>query len=252
MRPFYLDNSCITKVKVSVRNYTAKLVCAEKDSARHFHLRGLSATASLYSSRMIAMASLAKCRPMVFAVVIPVLGFSSSARGQKDAGSIVGTVKDRTGALVSHAKVTVTDLERGSNLSIATNDAGEYVAGPLRVARYTVTVEHSGFKNAVSEPVSLDVQQRIAGIVTLQVGQITEAIQVSGAAPLLETETSELGQVVDNKRVATLPLNGRNFAQLALLTAGTAPSLARARDDGCFAFFSHPPRTLPQNLFLPA
>jgi hypothetical protein len=134
------------------------------------------------------MPSVASCRPIVFAVVIVVLGFPTFARAQKDAGSIVGTVKDPTGALVSDAKVTVTDVERGTNFSATTNDAGEYVAGPLRVGRYTVTVEHSGFKKAVSEPVSLDVQQRIAVNVTLQVGQITEAIQVSGAAPLLETE----------------------------------------------------------------
>jgi hypothetical protein len=196
------------------------------------------------------MPSLASCRPIVFAVVILVLGFPIFARAQKDAGSIVGTVKDPTGALVSNAKVTVTDVERGTNFSATTNDAGEYVAGPLRVGRYTVTVEHSGFKKAVSEPVSLDVQQRIAVNVTLQVGQITEAIQVSGAAPLLETETSELGQVVDNKRVANLPLNGRNFAQLALLTAGTAPSEPGARDEGGFGFSANGARSLQNNFLL--
>jgi len=175
------------------------------------------------------MPSLASCRLLVFALVILVLAFPTAVRAQKDAGSIVGTVKDPTGALVGQATVTVTDVERGSNFSVRTNDAGEYVAGPLRVGRYTVTVEHPGFKKAVSEPINLDVQQRIALNVTLQVGQITEAIQVSGAAPLLETETSELGQVVDNKRVANLPLNGRNFAQLALLTAATKVASASLR-----------------------
>jgi len=138
----------------------------------------------------------------------------------------------------------------GTNFSATTDDAGEYVAGPLHVGRYTVTVEHSGFKKAVSETVSLDVQQRIAVNVTLQVGQITEAIQVSGAAPLLETETSERGQVVDNKRVANLPLNGRNFAQLALLTAGTAPSEPGARDEGGFGFSANRARSLQNNFLL--
>ena len=105
-------------------------------------------------------------------------------------------------------------------------------------------VQHPGFKQAVSVPVNLDVQQRIAINVTLQVGQISEAVEVTGAAPLLETETSELGQVVDHKRVANLPLNGRNFAQLALLTAGTAPSEPGARDEGGYGFSANGARSL--------
>jgi hypothetical protein len=160
------------------------------------------------------------------------VALSLPAWAQKDAGGIVGTVKDATGAVLAKAKVTVADVDRGTHLETETNDSGEYVASPLRVGRYTVTVEHSGFKRAVTVPVSLDVQQRIALDVTLQVGQISESVEVTGAAPLLETETSELGQVVDNKRVANLPLNGRNFAQMALLTAGTAPSEPGARDEG--------------------
>src|SRR5438552_7930579 len=111
-------------------------------------------------------------------------------------------------------------------------------------------VQHPGFKQAVSVPVNLDVQQRIAINVTLQVGQISEAVEVTGAAPLLETETSELGQVVDHKRVANLPLNGRNFAQLALLTAGTAPSEPGARDEGGYGFSANGARSLQNNFLL--
>jgi hypothetical protein len=175
---------------------------------------------------------------------------SLTAWAQKDTGSIVGTVKDPTGAVVANAKVTVTDVERGITFGSTTNESGEYVAGPLRVGRYTVTVEHPGFKKAVSVPVNLDVQQRIAVNVTLQIGQLTESVEVSGAAPLLETETSDLGQVVDHKRVANLPLNGRNFAQLALLTAGTAPSEPGARDEGGFGFSAGGARSLQNNFLL--
>jgi Carboxypeptidase regulatory-like domain/TonB dependent receptor len=178
------------------------------------------------------------------------LFFSVAAWAQKDAGSIVGTVKDQTGAIVAHAKVTVSDVERGTHIETSTNDSGEYVASPLPVGRYTVSVEHAGFKRAVTVPVSLDVQQRIAMDVTLQVGQISESVEVTGVAPLLETETSELGQVVDNKRVVNLPLNGRNFAQLALLTAGTAPSEPGARDEGGFGFSANGARSLQNNFLL--
>src|SRR5438552_3190274 len=111
-------------------------------------------------------------------------------------------------------------------------------------------VQHPGFKQAVSVPVNLDVQQRIAINVTLQVGQISESVEVTSSAPLLETETSELGQVVDSKRVSNLPLNGRNFAQLALLTAGTAPSEPGARDEQNFGFSAGGARSLQNNFLL--
>jgi Carboxypeptidase regulatory-like domain/TonB dependent receptor len=182
--------------------------------------------------------------------LLAVVCIVSSAWAQKDAGSIVGTVRDQTGAIVAGAKVTVSDSERGIRLETTTNDSGEYVASPLRVGRYTVTAEHPGFKKAITPPVDLDVQQRIALNIALQVGQISESIEVTAATPLLETETSELGQVVDNKRMANLPLNGRNFAQLALLTAGTAPSEPGARDEGGFGFSANGARSLQNNFLL--
>ncbi len=195
------------------------------------------------------MPSLASFRFSIFLAFV-CLVFSVTAWTQKDAGSIVGTVKDQTGANVPAAKVTVTDLEHGTSLVTTTNESGEYVAGPLRVGKYTVTVEHPGFKKAVTVAVNLDVQQRIALDVILQVGQISESVEVTSTTPLLETETSELGQVVDNKRMANLPLNGRNFAQLALLTAGTAPSEPGARDEGGFGFSANGARSLQNNFLL--
>jgi hypothetical protein len=184
------------------------------------------------------------------ALLLACLLFTGSALGQKDAGSIVGAVKDASGAVISHAKVTVSDVERGIDFKTITNDEGEYVAGPLKVGRYTVTVEQTGFKRAVSVPVDLDVQQRVVINITLQVGQISESIEVTGSAPLLETETSEMGQVVDMRRVANLPLNGRNFAQLALLTPGTAPSEPGSRDEGGFGFSANGARSLQNNFLL--
>ena len=175
---------------------------------------------------------------------------AAPAWAQKDAGSIVGSVKDPSGAIVANAKVTITDVEHGQTSSTTTNTEGEFVVSPLRVGRYTVTVEQTGFKKAISDPISLDVQQRVAINIVLQVGQITESVVVSGATPLLETETSELGQVVDSQRVANLPLNGRNFAQLALLTAGTAPSEPGARDEQSFGFSAGGARSLQNNFLL--
>jgi len=169
---------------------------------------------------------------------------------QKDAGAIVGLVRDPSGAVVQGAKVTVEDVDRGVQMTLSTNDDGEYVASPLHVGRYKVTVEKTGFKKAVSEVVELNVQDRIAINMALQVGRISEEVLVTGAAPLLETETSELGQVVDQKRVSNLPLNGGNFAQLALLSTGTAPSEPGARDEGGYGFSSNGARSLQNNFLL--
>lgn len=176
--------------------------------------------------------------------------WTTSSWAQKDTGSIVGTVKDPSGAVVPNANVTVNDVEHGQMFKTKTNSEGEFVASPLRVGRYTVTVEQAGFKKAVSVPVDLDVQQRAALNIVLQVGQISESVVVSSETPLLETETSELGQVVDSQRVANLPLNGRNFAQLALLAAGTAPSEPGARDEQSYGFSAGGARSLQNNFLL--
>lgn len=180
---------------------------------------------------------------LIFALV-------SGAYAQKDSGSIVGTVHDPTGAVMANAKVTITDVDRGTTFNATTNDQGEYVASPLRIGRYTVTVEKTGFKKAVSEVVQVDVQQRVAVNIALQVGQISESVQVTGAAPLLETETSDLGQVIDSHRIVTLPLNGRNYAQLALLGAGVAPSEPGGRTESTFGFSASGARSLQNNYLL--
>jgi outer membrane receptor protein involved in Fe transport len=188
-------------------------------------------------------------RQLLLSAVFTLLLVSLSV-AQKDTGSIVGTVKDPSGALVAGANVAVTDVERGQTFHTTTNDSGEFVASPLHVGKYTVTVERTGFKKAVSEAVELNVQGRLAVNITLQVGQITEQVVVTGATPLLETETSELGQVVDQRRVSNLPLNGRNFAQLALLSTGTAPSEPGARDEGGYGFSANGARSLQNNFLL--
>jgi hypothetical protein len=179
-----------------------------------------------------------------------VLLFSALSWGQKDTGSIVGTVKDQSGAVVADAKVTVTDAERGTSLQTSTNMTGEYVAGPLHIGSYNVTVEKQGFKKAVVGPIVLDVQARPAVNVTLQVGQVAETIVVNSQGPQLETETSELGQVVNSRTATTLPLNGRNFAQLAQLSAGVSPSEPGSRTDTTFGFSSNGARALQNNFLL--
>ena len=183
---------------------------------------------------------------------LAILLFSSAGTllAQKDAGSIVGLVRDPSGAVVPGAKVAVQDVDRGTQFVTTTNLLGEYVASPLKVGRYQVTVEKPGFMKAVSQTVTVDVQARVAVDVALKVGSVSESVTVTSRTPQLETETSELGHVVNSRVIRTLPLNGRNYAQLALLGAGVAPAEPGSRVESSYGFSSNGARSLQNNFLL--
>jgi hypothetical protein len=182
--------------------------------------------------------------------LLMVLTVATPLWAQKDAGAIVGLVRDSSGAVVTGAKVTVTDVERGIQSTFTTNEAGEYVASPLRIGRYTVTVEKQGFKKEVAGPVQVNIQDRVGVDLKLEAGAATEVVTVTGESAQLETETSELGQVVDSRRINALPLNGRNYAQLALLGTGVAPAEPGSRVETTFGFSAGGARSLQNNFLL--
>ena len=175
---------------------------------------------------------------------------TGSAWGQKDTGVIAGTVRDASGAVVAGAKVRVKDIDHGTEFDTTTEAHGEYVAGPLKVGRYTITVEKGNFKTAIAGPVQLDVQGRIEADVKLEIGEVSQKVEVTVQNPLLETETSTMGQVMDKTRIETLPLNGRNFAQLAQLGVGVVPSEPGSRVSGNFGFSVDGARSLQNNFLL--
>src|SRR6266849_5271886 len=178
------------------------------------------------------------------------LSLATPLWAQKDAGAILGLVRDASGAVVAGAKVTVTDVDHGIQLTLSTNNQGEYVASPLRIGQYSVTVEKQGFKKAVAEPVQVNIQDRVGVDFKLVPGMATEVVTVSSERPQLETDTSELGQVVDSRRINALPLNGRNYAQLALLGAGVAPAEPGSRLETTFGFSANGARALQNNFLL--
>ncbi len=142
---------------------------------------------------------------------------------QKDAASIVGIVEHPSGAVVPGAQITITDVDRGTSFVTSTDGAGNYVASPLKIGRYNVKVGKKDFRTVVIGPFELQLGQRREVTVKLQIGEALQNVEVN-AVPALETQTSDLGQVIDNRTINDLPLNGRNFSQLALLSAGIAPS----------------------------
>jgi len=183
-------------------------------------------------------------------LLLAAITFTMPLWAQKDAGAIVGLVRDASGAVVAGARVIVTDVDRGTQLTLSTNDAGEYVASPLHIGHYTVSVEKQGFKKAVAGPVQVNIQDRVGVSLELRPGVISETMTVTGEGAQLETETSDLGQVVDSRRINALPLNGRNYAQLALLGTGIAAAEPGSRVETTYGFSSNGARSLQNNFLL--
>lgn len=145
------------------------------------------------------------------------------ATAQVSTGTITGTVHDSSGATVQGAKVTITQQATSEARNAVTNDRGEFNAPNLPIGQYSVTVTMNGFKSEILGGIVLEVDKVLSLPVVLQPGMVTESVQVTGAAPLVDTATSSLGQVIDNKKVNDLPLNGRNVWSLGLLSGNAVP-----------------------------
>jgi Carboxypeptidase regulatory-like domain/TonB dependent receptor len=170
--------------------------------------------------------------------------------GQSTTGTILGSVTDPSGAVVPGVVVTVTDLGTGITTSSSSDGHGDYVVTPLAIGTYSIAFEAKGFKKYVESGIKVDVQDRVRVNATLQIGRAAEMIEVQAAAPLLETDTSSLGQVVDSQRIVDLPLNGRFFTRLAVLTSGTVPTPSGARDENTGGFSANGVRPYQNNFIL--
>ncbi|MGI8988916.1 MAG: carboxypeptidase regulatory-like domain-containing protein [Bryobacteraceae bacterium] len=150
-------------------------------------------------------------------VVFALLGFQPSVQGQTQ-GEITGEVTDASGGIVAGARVSLTSIETNSVRESVTNAAGVYRFPSLTPAQYSVKVEARGFRPVVRTGIELQVQQVARIDFALQLGSVSEAIEVTAAAPLMETENAATGTVIENRRIVEMPLNGRNFLQLVALS----------------------------------
>jgi hypothetical protein len=131
-----------------------------------------------------------------------------------------GTITDSSGAVAAGAVVTITNIETGVKRVATTGDDGLYQFPALTSGLYNISVQKTGFKQVTQDDIRLELSQVARIDFTLSPGAITESVQVHASAPLLESDTSSVGQVIETKAVSDLPLNGRNFAQLAILGPG--------------------------------
>src|ERR1035441_9075974 len=147
-------------------------------------------------------------------VVVAVLAalFCSRAGAQVDTGTILGTVKDSSGAVIPGANVTVKSTDTGQERKVITSAGGDYSIPNLRIGHYSITSTHEGFKTTTLTDVELHVAQTASLDLVLNVGQVTETVEVTtSVSPLLVTDTSSLGQVINTQVVSSMPLNGRNL-----------------------------------------
>jgi hypothetical protein len=133
---------------------------------------------------------------------------------------LTGDVVDPSGAAVSGAEVTVVNSGTGTTRSTTTSEAGDYSLPSLAPGDYAVTVSKPGFRQVKREGLRLEVNQTARVDFTLEVGAVSETVEVTGAVPLIDSDTSSIGQVIETKAIEDLPLNGRNFVQLAILGPG--------------------------------
>ncbi len=182
---------------------------------------------------------------LVLILLITLLALPASAQ---EAGTILGVVKDSSGGVVPNAKILITNVDTGVARNVTTGDDGAFRAPALRPGNYSVKVEAGGFQTQTTTGLVLAVAQELVTNITLQVGTAAQEVTVTGEAPVVNTTTSSLGALVDERRVADLPLNGRNYLDLTLIQPGilvnTSPTTGGSGSSGTwFSSNGMPPRS---------
>jgi hypothetical protein len=157
-------------------------------------------------------------------LLLILLSISASLWAQFDTGTVLGTVRDSSGAVIPGVAVTLRNTQTGITATAQTDEQGNYLFGNQRIGSYEVTAEKEGFAKAVVPNIGLVVNARQRADIVLQVGAVSDKVVVTGAVALLETDSSEKGQVVGSEQIENLPLNGRSYADLAMLAPGVSES----------------------------
>ena len=177
------------------------------------------------------------CRRSAAALLF-LLGFLVPAMAQVDMGSISGVIRDPTGAGIPNSKVVLTNEDTNISASTIAGSEGQYTFSPVKAGHYSLSASANGFRTVKQKNVTLDVQQKLEVDISLTIGQTTETVVVDAAPPLLQTLDASVGQVVEEKAINDLPLNGRNFTFLAQLSAGVTQGQQDTRGLGASGSFA--------------
>jgi carboxypeptidase family protein/TonB-dependent receptor-like protein len=200
--------------------------------------------------RVGSMSGSARGLRSCFGVMFLILFLSSLALAQRDLGTITGTVTDPSGGVVAGAMVTITEDATGQSYVIETSRNGDFTRPALLPGTYTVTVEAPGFRGVSQHNIEVTAGSRIGVNLTLQVGSVSESVAVTAEAPLIQSESTQLGAQLNTTQVEDLPLGGpRVFTDLARLTPGVVPGESN-RDQNTGDMSVNGVRALGQNNFL--
>src|SRR6266403_1504988 len=158
----------------------------------------------------------------VAALMIGALFFSAHAQ-TTTVGTISGTVRDEKGAIVPKAEVSIQSESTGTSRTVTSDDNGFYLAPSLPAGLYTISTAPHGFKKTVASAVDLHVSENKVVNLDVQVGQVSETVTVSSDAATVETRSGDVSSLISEKQITELPLNGRNYSQLALMVPGVSP-----------------------------
>jgi hypothetical protein len=176
--------------------------------------------------------------PLIFAAVVLGLILPWHAFGQVDTGSISGAIKDTSGASIAGAKVTLTNEGTGISRSTISSSQGEYTFAPVKIGQYSLSAEMTGFQPVQQNNVVVDVQQKVLVDMSLPPGTSKTTVIVDAAPPALQTQDASVGQVIEERAINALPLNGRNFTFLAQLSAGVTQGQNDTRGLGSSGSFA--------------
>src|SRR5579863_4617470 len=184
-------------------------------------------------------------------IALSVLVCAGALFAQRDLSTLAGTITDTSGGVVVNAKVTITEAATGQVYTILTNSLGEFVRPALKASTYNVTVSAPGFKTSEQKDVLLSAGERTAVNISLTVGDVDQTVEVAASAPLLQTESTQVGADLNTKTVTDVPLGGqRNLTYLARLSPGVVPAEPGARDSANGGFSANGVRSNGQNNFL--
>jgi hypothetical protein len=166
-----------------------------------------------------------KIASQILGMTLVLFSISPPVFSQANQGTIQGGVFDQTGGAIAGATVTVTDVARGVTRALTTDNAGQYVAPSLNPGTYTIRAEAKGFRSAEHSGVLIEVGQNIRLDLTVQPGEQTQTVTVTGEVPAIDTTDATLGGTVSNDSINALPLNGRNFERLLQLRPGVVTAV---------------------------
>jgi hypothetical protein len=158
----------------------------------------------------------------IFSLAILLLLLSCGVGYAQNTGAIVGTVKEATGAVIPRTAVKITNVGTGLTREVNSDESGRYVAESLPIGVYDITAEMSGFKRFAHKGIKLSVADRLSIDIVMEVGQVTEVVNIEGVSPVVQTETGAINYFISGNQVTELAVNGRNFVQLAQLVPGAS------------------------------